>query len=39
MNGPSLRTEPLAFEPYIYDCGEEIRLPKVEIKGKHPTPF
>ena len=34
MNGPSLRTEPLTFEPYIYDCGEEIRLPKVEIKAR-----
>lgn len=34
MSGPRLRTEPLSFEPYIYDCGEEILLPKVEIKAR-----
>lgn len=34
MSGPRLRIEPLSFEPYIYDCGEEIRLPKVEIKAR-----
>lgn len=34
MSGPRLRTEPLAYEPYIYDCGEEISLPKVDIEAQ-----
>lgn len=30
MSGPKLRTEALVFEPYRYNCGEEITLPKVD---------
>lgn len=34
MSGPKLRTEPLTYEPYIYECGEKISLPKVDIEAQ-----
>lgn len=33
MSGPKLLAEPLVYEPYMYGCGAEIKLPKVDMKA------
>lgn len=35
MRGPSILDKPITFEPYWYECGEVIKLPKVNMTEQH----